>query len=100
MLYKHYIHYDVVMLLSKNPHKSFQFLKFFQFITCCSRWNITILPPLSPTASNSPFSLNSIVDIKSASCTSSSTGPLTCDGYQSSRSPSLLLPRISKLKIL
>ncbi len=64
------------------------FVEFKLCIWCCScdfegwsRWKITIRPPLSPVASSSPSSLNSTVEIISASLTSSSIVPLTCEKY-------------------
>lgn len=42
---------------------------FLAFLTSCSLWKTTTLPPLSPVANSSPDELNSTVEIMSAANT-------------------------------
>ena len=49
--------------------------------TCGSLWKMTTLPPLSPVARRSPSWLNSTQEMMSASVTSSSRVPFTCEKH-------------------
>ena len=62
--------------------ESFLFWHIVQIILfSCFTWKITTLPPLSPVASSSPSWLNSTHEIMSASVTSSSRVPFTCEKH-------------------